>query len=94
MIMNEDIILDPGEEICDKCHGEGTRIIEIKVGFNSEIRKVYCSKCRGTKKIDWIEKVVGVKEKEIFYPKINISPKFSDLLTEWKKIQLGFNYET
>ena len=43
--LNEEL----GETICDKCNGVGR-----------DQYSMICSKCYGKKKLDWIEKVVGV----------------------------------
>lgn len=44
------------EFICDKCHGTGR-------GRTSNGRRmvsiIYCPKCKGTGKLDWIEYITG-----------------------------------
>lgn len=45
----DNITLEEGEELCDICNGVG----RFPVGR--------CWKCQGKGKLDWVEKVVGVK---------------------------------
>lgn len=45
----KDIELNEGEELCPVCEGEGF----FTVGW--------CTKCQGKGKLDWVEKIVGVK---------------------------------
>lgn len=51
--------LEEGEVICPRCNGTG-----YDPNQGTYWPKQYCKKCRGNKKIDWIENIVGVKEKE------------------------------
>ena len=54
------------EEICKECNGKGVLSYWSNYGFNyHEI----CGKCKGRGKIDWIEKIIGLKpfKVETFY---------------------------
>ena len=46
--------LGKGEEYCDKCGGDC--FIEIGGG-----ELLFCERCQGTGKLDWIEKICGKK---------------------------------
>lgn len=81
MIMN----LNPGESICPYCeNGKVTTTNKSIYCFVED-----CSFCKGKGKLDWIEKVVGVKEtnKPKFYY-IKPQKKFSNLLSDWRKINV------
>lgn len=62
----EEIELQEGETICDKCEG---------TGMNSDNNMVYfpnvCQKCQGEKKLDWISRATGVAPKEEPYSMFN-----------------------
>jgi len=53
--------LKPGEVVCDKCNGSGEVYV---VPFDDPQAHWYelCSKCKGCKKLDWIERIIGVRE--------------------------------
>ncbi|MCF8019848.1 MAG: hypothetical protein K9L62_10610 [Vallitaleaceae bacterium] len=46
--------LKPGECECDQCHGTG-----LHVKFYNGGDDIWCDKCLGYGKLDWIEMVVG-----------------------------------
>jgi hypothetical protein len=46
---------------CDKCRGKGTIIVSPDDRWWTTARKP-CPKCRGLKKLDWVEMIVGVDE--------------------------------
>ena len=50
--LQEKITLDEGEDFCPKCEGMGAK---TEIGFYP------CHKCLGKGKLDWIEKIMGVK---------------------------------
>jgi hypothetical protein len=55
--------LNPGKIICDKCNGRGEIVEPFSESHNSyDCDFITCPKCKGNKKVDWIENVVGVKE--------------------------------
>jgi hypothetical protein len=47
----EDIVLNEGEMICDKCEGTG----------EGDSNWVKCKKCLGKGKVDWVENAMGAK---------------------------------
>jgi hypothetical protein len=53
----DELILEDGEIICDKC--EGTGVVSPEIFFT------ICPKCQGEKKLDWISAITGVKPKSI-----------------------------
>lgn len=53
--MNMKMRMNPGEMLCDKCNGTG--FVNSKDG---PLQEEVCPKCRGQRKIDWVENVVGV----------------------------------
>jgi DnaJ-class molecular chaperone len=55
-----DIKLNPGEIICDKCHGIGNYGY-TKPNRNMRSYPKICSKCSGRGRLDWIENIIGVK---------------------------------
>jgi hypothetical protein len=65
--------LRPGEVICDECNGVGDlgmthSVYEYKssgntVKFPGKLEIKECTKCFGAGKLDWIEAVVGKKDK-------------------------------
>jgi hypothetical protein len=46
-----------GEIICDKCNGTGL--------YNDGTYILRCPKCKGKKKLDWCEQIVGVAPEKI-----------------------------
>ena len=50
--------LNEGEIFCDKCNGTGYKKDAILSNLNFDI---YCNKCLGEGKLDWIENIVGKK---------------------------------
>ena len=52
--------LEEGEMICDKCNGRGI-IPKIIIPKGEICTALFCRKCKGTGKLDWIENVVGKK---------------------------------
>jgi DnaJ-class molecular chaperone len=53
-------LVDEHESICDKCGGVGTVI--IKVGYYTGHKRGQCPKCKGTGKLDWVERIFGKHE--------------------------------
>ncbi len=55
--------LKKGETKCDKCNGVGWYEETTNVTFNKHLwhidQNIICDKCRGTGKLDWIERIVG-----------------------------------
>lgn len=51
--------LRDGEEICEKCSGQGRLTGD---GVDSFWKQ--CSTCRGAGKLDWVEKIVGKRERD------------------------------
>jgi hypothetical protein len=51
-----EIQLNPGEIICPECNGSGNNIFEQSDLWNAISQ---CSKCLGSGKLDWIERIVG-----------------------------------
>jgi len=63
--MKPNLIINPGEVLCDKCSGDGWIKRENKNENNSQFfdyLNIICDKCYGVGKLDWIEIIVG-KEK-------------------------------
>ena len=60
--------LDLGEEICTKCEGSGEIVVEVPTinptcGTPKKNKVTFvCNVCNGKGKIDWIEKITGVKQ--------------------------------
>jgi len=71
-----------GEMICPKCNGECQIEIELFKSVDGHIVKMFdiCSKCFGAGKLDWIENILGKREKpsaiefleNFYYPCTNI----------------------
>jgi len=60
--LNKIIFPTAGEEICKNCRGSGVKPFPGSL-TNTKI-VLRCSVCDGNGKIDWIEKVVGVKQEK------------------------------
>ncbi len=58
--MSENLKLEEGEMICDKCDGKGTITSRIDTNCAS-----MCQKCQGLGKVDWVENIVGKKPEGI-----------------------------
>jgi len=61
-----DVFIGDSESDCPRCKGKGryTEYFYDIVGFSGCVswkEKVFCKKCNGTGKLDWVEKVVGKK---------------------------------
>ena len=56
--------LNPGEILCDGCEGVGKHSYKKSYGF-TRYEIIECNICKGTGKLDWIETIVGKKEKYI-----------------------------
>ena len=54
---SENLKLEEGEMICDKCEGKGC----ISSKIDPTTMASSCQKCQGTGKVDWIENIVGKK---------------------------------
>jgi hypothetical protein len=68
----EDIVLQEGEMICDKCEGTG----------EGDSNWVKCKKCLGEGKVDWIENAMGGKpNKQPGFIFIDSSSMMSSTLT-------------
>lgn len=52
--------------ICDECKGDGEIYVEPFDDPEAWWFKP-CPKCKGNKKLDWIEQIVGVSEANIIY---------------------------
>ena len=53
-------LVDEHESVCDKCGGVGTVI--IKVSYYRGHKRGECSKCKGTGRLDWVERIFGKYE--------------------------------
>lgn len=51
--------LKDNEMICDRCEGTG-----YEPTNDMYWPKQHCKKCRGNKKVDWLENIVGVRKTE------------------------------
>jgi hypothetical protein len=61
-VYNSYVELKEGEEFCPLCKGRGRVVGAINERFPSCARPaLFCHKCLGTGKLDWIEKVIGKK---------------------------------
>lgn len=57
------IILKPGEIICDRCNGSGYEsTYEPPTWFSPQTNAWRCKKCYGSKKVTWLENVLGKEE--------------------------------
>jgi Zn finger protein HypA/HybF involved in hydrogenase expression len=68
---NNGLIMDlkPGEVICDECKGRGEVIEPFSESHNSyDCLFMTCPKCKGYKKLDWIEVATGVIHKPDLLP--------------------------
>jgi hypothetical protein len=54
----EDIVLNEGEMICDKCEGTGK---ESNTSA-STLYSRFCKKCLGSGKVDWVDNAMGGKK--------------------------------
>ena len=109
----EKIKLEPGETVCEQCNGLSVycRALLRHVSFDYCVnvkcyeRKVectgmqYCSKCKGTGKFDWLEKIFGKKNESIVFQRINIRrllllirKSISEDFLETATSQNGINY--
>jgi DnaJ-class molecular chaperone len=52
-------LVEESEYICPKCGGVGTRV--VPVGFSRNHRRKKCEECKGTGRLDWIERIVNKK---------------------------------
>lgn len=58
--------LNQGEKVCNRCRGRGEIIEPFSESHNSyECDFIVCPKCKGYKKLDWIEEIVGVSKPEL-----------------------------
>jgi len=57
--------LEEYEEMCPNCNGEGVigANIQYPDGTLIKINSMCCPYCNGTKKVDWLEKIFGKKNK-------------------------------
>ena len=55
----DELIIEDGELICDKCDGTGG------ISINDQLAKT-CPKCHGTKKVDWIQNAMGEQAPKYF----------------------------
>jgi len=78
------IDLDIGESLCPYC--ESGKIMSSNQSYYCIVEE--CSFCKGKGKLDWIEKVVGCRKKPFKIVNFNYQIKFSDLLFDWKKINV------
>ena len=76
--------LNPGEILCDGCEGVGKHSYKKSYGF-TRYEIIECNICKGTGKLDWIETIVGKKEKYI------VPEKFKDNQEELEEIKKLFN---
>ena len=53
-------LVDDHEFICDKCGGVGTVI--VKVSYYRGHKRGPCPKCKGTGRLDWVERIMGKSE--------------------------------
>ena len=58
--MEENNLVDIHEVICDKCGGVGSVIVKYNYYKHNHTR-AKCPKCKGTGKLDWIERIIGRK---------------------------------
>ena len=58
-----EIELEDGEVICPECKGDGV-VRAWNVAYTS-MRTVTCLRCFGTKKLDWIDMIVGKDEPQV-----------------------------
>jgi len=61
--MKDKIKLKEGEVICDKCNGTGGEYQDPNVGPKMSNYFIKCDKCYGSGKLDWIENIVGKKDR-------------------------------
>ena len=60
--------LDIGEEVCPACKGTGEHLVDFPVinptkGIPERMKiNFVCEVCLGKGKLDWIEKITGVKQ--------------------------------
>jgi DnaJ-class molecular chaperone len=94
--------LKPGEVKCDKCKGTGiinnsTYVVELPgVKYTSTTSSesligIKCKKCKGEGKMDWIENVVGKKDRRTKAPIMN---QGSSLPLDSHIGDMFYNYET
>jgi DnaJ-class molecular chaperone len=55
-------LVEESEHICPKCGGTGHRT--IPVGFGRSHRRRICEECKGTGRLDWIERAVRKKRRK------------------------------
>jgi DnaJ-class molecular chaperone len=60
--LNKIIFPAAGEEICKNCCGSGIKPFPGSLVYTKVVLR--CSICNGNGKVDWIEKVVGVKQEK------------------------------
>jgi DnaJ-class molecular chaperone len=53
-------LVDDHESICDRCGGVGTLI--VKVSYYRGHKRGQCPKCKGTGRLDWVERIFGKHE--------------------------------
>lgn len=58
--MMSDKFVEEHEVVCDKCGGVGSVIAKYNHFRKNHTRK-QCPKCKGTGKLDWLERIVGKK---------------------------------
>ena len=55
-----DNLVEEYEAICDKCGGVGSVIAKYNYYRKTHTRS-QCPKCKGTGRLDWIERIIGEK---------------------------------
>lgn len=89
--------LSTGEKFCDKCSGTGFVVSQS----NPDLEDL-CPKCRGKRKLDWIENIVGVTRQKSVLDQVNtrksirrienfVITVISELWEDKKKIQLNIS---
>lgn len=81
-VRDDQPLLDPGEHHCPKCDGTG---LEYKPDGDVP---PHCKHCRGTGKLDWVEKVIGKQGPVMVRPgvytiEVDVSEYIPSAVEEW-----------